>query len=478
MESATDATNWQQTYEATYRPYQHMLQPTITSVKTSIDLYPERKTYAIKGSYTLVNKNSQPIDSLLLYCDRRVTLETVQIQNAKLVMSDSASGHRLYHLITALQPGDSISMQFTMAYSWSPYNRHDAQNAIVDNGAFMRISRYYPVFGYQSNNEIDNEAERKKRNMATATPLKKLEDSVIAEYGFIEFEALISTTEKQIAIGTGELVKSWTTNSRNYYQYKTPTPIPFRFAVSSARYAVKKASQDGIDILVYYHPAHAENVDHLVKEVQKSLAYCEKNFGKYPFNAIRFAEISGYTEGFAATAYPATIFMNEGVVFHADLRKDDKRDVINELAGHELSHAWWGNTQIAPEQREGAAMLTETLAMYTELMLYKQTHGAAAMKAVVDIHQSIYDNGQVYSTGEPLYKVQAGNALLAYNKGVVTMYQLYELIGEEKINKALKHFLANYAFPHKPPTTLDLINEFEAVSEPAQRAQIKHLFMQ
>jgi ABC-2 type transport system permease protein len=226
---------------------------------------------------------------------------------------------------------------------------------------------------------------------------------------------------------------------------------------------------------VYYHPTHAENVEHLVEEAKNTIVYCEKNFGKYPFKSIRFAEISGFTEGFAATAYPASIFMSESVVFHADIRKDDKRDVINELAGHELSHAWWGNNQIAPEEREGSAMLTETLAMYTELMLYKQTHGTEAMKQVVAMHQSIYENGKVYSTNEPLYKVKPGNIYLAYNKGLVVMHELYKLIGEEKINTVLKNFLAKYAFPNKPPTTVDLINEFLEVSDAAVHEKIKKL---
>ena len=43
--------------------------------------------------------------------------------------------------------------------------------------------------------------------------------------------------------------------------------------------------------------------------------YCEANFGSYPFKTIRFAEISSFTKGFAATAYPATIYMVEDMIF-------------------------------------------------------------------------------------------------------------------------------------------------------------------
>lgn len=479
IEPRAAKTDWQQKYELTYRKYQQIPQPTITGVKTHIDLFPDKNSYTIKGEYVLINKNYKALDSFLLYCKPVMTVKEIKIENAQLIKSDAMYGHYSYQLLKPLQPGDFIRMQFSINYSWSPYKRHDPMNAIIKNGSFMRISRYYPVFGYQSDNELEDESERVNRKMGAATALKKLEeiDSAAYDYGFINFDAVISTTEKQTAIGTGELVRKWMEKGRNYFHYKSLVPIPFRFAVSSAEYAVKKTSQNGTNIEIYYHPDHAENVEHLVSEVKNTIVYCVNNFGPYPFKSIRFAEISGFTEGFAATSYPATIFINENMGFHADLRRDKENDVINELAGHEFSHEWWGNNQIALDQREGSAMLTETLAMYTQLMLYKQSHGVDAMRQLVAMHQSIYENGKVYSTDEPLYKVQPGNIYLSYNKGLVAMHQLYELIGEEKINLALQHFLSKYTFPNKPPTTIDLINEFLNVSENNVHDKIRKIFM-
>ena len=473
-------TNWQQDYEQQYRKYENIPQPTIVSVKTNIDLYPEKNSHAITGEYMLVNKHAEALDSVLLYCNPSVRLQNVKIENAKLIKADSSYGQYSYRLTKPLAPGDSLAMKFNIHYNWSPFNRHDPMNAIVGNGSFMRISRYFPVFGYQPGNEIEDEAERKKRNLVAATPLKKLEekDNAAYDYGFINFDAVISTSENQTAIGTGELINSWKKNGRNYFHYASPVPIPFRFAVSSANYAVKKSSQNGIAIEVFYDSKHEENVDQLISDAKMTLDYCETNFGKYPFKSIRFAEISGFTQGFNATAYPAVIFMNENLAFHADLRKEKTRDVINELAGHELSHIWWGNTQIAPDDsREGAAMLRETLAMYTELMLYKNKHGRTAMINVVEMYKDLYENEKIETREEPLYKVSPGNSNLSYNKGLIAMYELHELIGEEKINLALKNFLGNYAYPNQPPTTLDLINEFLGVSDGNVHDRIKRIFM-
>ncbi len=480
LRSPLEKANWQQNYEERYRHYQSIPQPTITRVNTRIHLYPEKNSYTLTANYTLVNKQEYALDSFLLYGNPAVRLSALNIENARLHHTDSAYGHWSYRLLKPLAPGDSISMRFSIDYSWSPFNNHDPMNAIVGNGSFMRISRYFPVLGYQSTNEIEDVATRKTRGMPEATALTKLEVPLPKpyDYEFIHFDAVVSTSSSQTVIGTGELQRSWKDSGRNYFHYTSPDPIPFRFAFSSAVYAVSSSSQNGVRIEVYHHPTHHQNVAHLIEEARATIAYCEKNFGPYPFRSIRFAEVSGFTQGFAATAYPGTIFMTESMIFHADLRNDSNRDVINELAGHELSHLWWGNNQISPDQREGSIILTETLAMYTELMLYKQRHGLTAMKEVVKIHQSIYENGKQYSEEEPLYKASPANIYLAYNKGLVTMYKLFELIGEEKINSALKHFLRSHAYPNPPPTSLDLINAFLGVSDSSLHAAIRKLFME
>ena len=43
-----------------------------------------------------------------------------------------------------------------------------------------------------------------------------------------------------------------------------------------------------------------------------------------------------------------------------------------------------------PDDREGMLLLTETLAMYTEMMLYKKMHGKAKMMNRVNMHRQTY----------------------------------------------------------------------------------------
>jgi ABC-2 type transport system permease protein len=458
-------------YEKKYRSFQQKAQPIITLVNTMIDLYPSENRYIINGDYVIKNKSSEVIDSILINFPKDFDLVEASLGNIKITDPISILGIRM-------QPGDSLKMHFKMNYQWYAVNGHQSLNAIIDNGSFMRISRYYPQFGYLSDNEIQDEQIRKENNLSALTKDKIYNAPKSSIDDFIQLDMMISTEENQVAIGVGELMSQRKEEDRNYFHYKTNSPIPFRFGLSSANYAIAKDQHRNKKIEVYYHPTHHENVDHLLENIKHTLDYCESNFGPYPFSTIRFAEISGFTRGFAATAYPATIFMTESMIFHANIHADKKQDVINELAGHELSHLWWGNSQIAPDQRDGQALLTETLAMYTELMLSKKMYGEPRMLENVNLYRRMYMEDRGYSKELPLHQMKPDANHLSYYKGLVVMYQLMQTIREEKVNQALRSFLSKHKHPHPRPISSDLLNEFYAIADPIHHPKIDEWFKQ
>lgn len=472
--------NWKQGYEERYKKFSELLQPTITDVKASIDLFPEKNKYTVHASYVFSNKGEKPIDSILVYTDKDMQWEGIRIDGAKLLSADKEYGCYWYTLAKPLEPGKSAAMRFAFAYSGSSFNGFKPFNTILKNGSFIRISNFFPRFGYMADNEIDDPKERAQRKLPAASlvlPLEKKREGAYV-YDYINLDAVVSTSGKQTAIGIGDLKTTWQKDGRNYFHYKTPSAIPFRFAVSSARYAVQKAVQNGIAIEVYYHSAHKDNIQHIIRNAKQSLAYCEQHFGKYPYRVIRFAEISSFVKGFAATAYPTDFFINESFGFQNKIRQDPEKDILNEQVSHELSHTWWGNATIDPEYREGCKLLTETLAMYTELMLYRKAYGTDHILSRVRVHKDIYMEQRAFAGEEPLYKSDPYKPFLAYDKGMVAMYQLEMLLGEKAINTALRSFLKKYAYPNQPPISLDLINEFYGVSDKAVHPKIDELFKQ
>jgi ABC-2 type transport system permease protein len=463
-------------YERHYRKYENLAQPQVTHVSTAIDLFPDEQAYHITGLYVLENKNDSSIQTILLNFPEELKLHQARLLcgNEVIILKDKC---QLIHLKQALLPGQKAKLEFTMSYAWKPVNGHQSFNAIIENGSFMRISRYYPRLGYLADKELSDEALRRKFRLGAPTPMKAVDAPPSLNTDFIELEMILSTKADQAVIGIGELVRQWQQGGRHYAHYKPSTPVPFRFALSSAEYAVKKENYKGKAFEIWYHPLHKENVAHLMANAKQTMDYCEANFGPYPFSTVRFAEVSAFTRGFAATAYPATIFMTEDLVFHANINADEQQDVINELAGHELSHLWWGNSQIAPDERDGAVMLTETFAMYTELMLLKKMYGEAKAKERVLMHLGIYNSEKGFSQERPLYKVRGEQTHISYSKGAVVMWRLSKLIGEEKVNLALKHFLEKYKYPHPyKPVSTDFIRELYYVCDTSFHAQIGELF--
>ncbi len=461
-------------YEKTYRHYQNISQPTIVDVDTKIDLFPSKSAYNIQGKYVLQNLTEEPIQDILInfHSDLNLKEATFKMYGEAIAIDELITE---IQLSKPLLPHKTAELEFQLSYKWHAVNGHQSFNAIVGNGSFMRISNYFPVIGYQSDKEIGDEQKRKIYELGAKTDLKPLEMPEVFRNDFINLNMIVSTEAEQTPIGTGDVVRSWSENARTFVQHQLDS-IPFRFAAASAEYQKQSLIHRNIDIEVFFDDKHFENVDRLLKNARLSLDYCIDNFGAFPFEKISFVEVSSFTSGFAATAYPSTVFMTENKIFHANIESDPSKDVINELAGHELSHLWWGNNQINPDIRQGASMLTETLAMYTEMMIYKRLYGDERMRERLEIHQQIYENEKGLYGDFPLIKVPYGATHIAYSKGAIAMVRLSELIGEDKVNEALKNFLIHNRYPKKP-TALDLLQElYKVTSDENVKSQIDKLF--
>lgn len=469
--------NWQEAYEKTYRKYQTIPQPSVTGITTKIDLFPSENRYKVSAKYTLKNLKKEPMTKMLLSVPMSILLSDISLSQDFKIETDEPFGQHLITLTEPLNNGDSTVLSFQFSYQIPSNQAHDPVNAIVNNGAFMRISNYFPRFGYQEDLEIGDEREREERDLGLPTPLLELETPIEEpyRYPFMKLDMLVSTEADHSAIGTGELTEHYTKDGRNHFRYQSEEPIPFRFAVASAAYEVASDTINGHLIEVYFHPAHRVNVDALMSGIRQTLAYCSANFSPYSYTSIRFVEISSFTSGFAATAYPGVVFMNEKT-FHLDITADKQQDIIIQLAGHELAHEWWGVAQLIPENREGAKVLTETLAMYTELMLYKHAHGRQKMEEMVALFRELYESGKGFSENTPLYKIAPENSNDTYNKGLLVMFEIHELIGEQKINRALQRLLKEHAYPNPPATSLNLIEALCGEADSDERKRIETLF--
>ncbi|MEL6558929.1 MAG: M1 family aminopeptidase [Bacteroidota bacterium] len=465
--------DWMQQYEEKYRAMIDAPQPSIADVYSEIDLFPSEQRYEVRGKYLIVNNHKNPMDQALLSLSKVSEFRNLEINRAKIT-EDRRFGHYQVDFDKPLMPGDTLEMNFSFHSGWSPFSGHVPFNSIVENGSFMRISHYFPYFGYNAEREISNPDIRSERGLVEhEEEIKKLETDDYADYDydFTNLEMKISTAGDQTVIFPGQLLSTKQENGRNHFHFKSYRPGPFRFAIASARYEVQNADYKGVAIEIYHHSNHAFNVDHLMTSVKQTLDYCTENYGPYQYDTFRYAEVSQFTEGFAATAYPHTIYNIEDKGFLSNQRDENGIDIILQLVAHEFGHQWWAG-QVDPEYREGGIILTESLAQYTEIMLYEKHMNKRRVMDALNVELSLYLRGRGFEEERPLYKAKPGQPTIPYSKGIKVMYAIQDLIGEKQLNKALASLVENYAWPKLPPTSLDLLDAIYAVSPPETHSLI------
>ncbi|MBK7428706.1 MAG: hypothetical protein IPI60_17655 [Saprospiraceae bacterium] len=112
-------------------------------------------------------------------------------------------------------------------------------------------------------------------------------------------------------------------------------------------------------------------------------------------------------------------------------------------ASHELAHQWWG-MQAIPADVEGFKMITESLAEYTSLMVLKQEYGPEKALEFQKKALQIYLSGRRdMESAEPPLMFNRGNehAFIPYQKGMLAFNGLAGMIGENRLNEALRAYL-------------------------------------
>ncbi|MDD7913705.1 M1 family aminopeptidase [Polaribacter ponticola] len=245
----------------------------------------------------------------------------------------------------------------------------------------------------------------------------------------VKFETLISTSKNQTAISSGSLIKQWQKDDRNYYHYKASDTINSMIAYLSARYTVKKEIYKGIQLELFHHPNHTQNVDKMIRVAKATIDYCSDNFGKYPHDYLRIVETSNH-ESSNGQAMPGVITINEKI-FKRNVENPDSFNVVARVLIHEISHQWWGFL-LTPKRVEGYMVLSESLAKYTESVILEKMYGKAMVNKLSASTISKYFSGRSYaSETEPSLYLSNHQAYLGYSKGAIIMSAIKELIGEK-----------------------------------------------
>ncbi|GGG92909.1 ABC transporter permease/M1 family aminopeptidase [Pedobacter zeae] len=460
---------WRLTYEKKYKTWANLPQPVVKAVKTRVDLYVNEGKYTIKGNYLLKNETQFPISKIWACVDPEVSSFTVEMAGGRNSERDERFGQQFIDLKKPLMPNEIITMDFSVEVIRSGFTPLNKENAVVKNGTYIELEKFVPHFGYCYHFESDNKLERKKAGLpeiATAPTYQRNDER-------IDLETTISTEADQQVITVGELQQEWVSDQRRYFKYKTSRPVNFMFAVSSARYAVKKENHKGIALRIYYQPGQEYNLKSMFNALKDALDYGSKNFAEYPLKQLILAEIPQYKG--AATAYPGVIFSAENINFLGNYSQNGAIDQSYAIAAHETAHQWWAN-KLVPVDGAGYAMLTESLAKYTENVLIEKRFGKMYLRRYLAYDHNLYflnrNNGD---KERPLAKT-LDQPYVHYQKGGLMMYAIKEIIGEQQFNTLLQRFIVDHEYPKPKATASDFVNALLSQARPEQQKFINDCF--
>jgi aminopeptidase N len=466
-ESRVDLERKQAEFEKVLLPYEKIEPPTITDVKLQVDLYPRAVRASTRGTYAIENRTGAPLTEVHVRWARRLEMDTLEVQGATVQKEYPEFNYRIFKFEPPLGLNEKRTIAFTTTLQERGFPNDRPLTRIVGNGTFIDNIEVTPMLGMGREMLLTDRSKRRKHGLDPDVRMAKLEDESANRHhylrhdsDFVNAEITLSTDADQVAIAPGRKVEETVKDGRRTVRFVTDAPIQHFFSLQSARYAVKtdrvQLPRGPVDLAVYYHPAHAYNVDRMLAAMKTSLEVFSESFGPYQFNQARILEFPAYAS--FAQAFANTMPYSEGIGFIVDAHDPEKIDLVTYVTAHEVGHQWWAH-QVIGADKQGSTMLSESFAQYSALLVMEKLYGREQVRKFLkyELDRYLRSRGGDVIEELPLARVET-QPYIYYQKGTLAMYWLREVVGKEKVNRALARFLEAHAFKPAPyPTTQDFL---------------------
>ena len=462
-------------YERSFKRYELLPQPKVTAVDTTINIYPERRSFDGTGRYTLQNKSTAPISQIHI-TDEQQSISHVQFDRPVHLISRAARDlYSIYSLDQPLQPGEVITLTFSMGHTTRGFRDGNELAEFAYNGTFFD-STYLPQIGYDKNVELDDPRRRREEHLpaleemvARGEPVHSRMNLFTPNSDWITWHTVVSTAGDQIAISPGYLQKKWDQDGRHFYEYSMGSTHILDFgAWISGRYATRREVYSGpngpVNLEVYYDGAHNFDIDDMLASSRAGLDYDQAHYSPYQFTQYRIMEFPRYRS--FAQSFSNTVPFSEGIGFIGRVMDKNDIDLTYFVTAHELGHQWWAH-QLVGGAVQGSNMMSETLAQYSAYMVMQQKYGKDYMHRVLRHFLDQYLRGRAGEVRhEPPLALVQREQYVWYQKGGQIMYSLADYIGEDKIDLALHNFLMQYRYANANNQVDAADNSHSSVDQP------------
>lgn len=291
----------------------------------------------------------------------------------------------------------------------------------------------------------------------------------VSGFGLNRFTSTISVTipTHMIAIGSGKVtVAEHPASNKSVLPTKTFTFVSnkpsFPGTIIAGVFGQEyKSSEAGLDLHVFFKPTHQSLAPEYATTAVQELTYFITLYGIPPSQRLNVVELPEDTVPYAWAPEIAA------------LRGTSITEKTNyRLLADAIAHQWWG-VSVSPASKDDW-WLSDGFSRYSEAMYVENAAGAAGLEEAVkdmSVGALAYDTVPLSSLGK-LDPYSTEFQSLATDKGAMILHMLRWVLGEDKYNKTMRDFAAEFAGKSAS------MDDFREIAEKNYGSQLTWFFSQ
>jgi len=290
-------------------------------------------------------------------------------------------------------------------------------------------------------------------------------------YGLNRFTSSISINvpAHMLVIGSGKMTVSDTAPPKKGAESVLPTKTftfvsdkpSFPGTIVAGVFQEYKSDEAGLDLHVYFKPTHQSIAPAYTTTTVQEFTYYITLFGLPQSQKLNLVELPGDTLPY--TWAPELV----GMAGPSITEKTNYR-----LLADGIAHQWWG-VSVSPANKDDW-WLSDGFARYSEALYVENAAGAGGLEEAVkdmSVGALAYDTVPLSSASKlDIFSTEFQS--LVTDKGAMILHMLRWVLGEDKFNKTMREFAAQYA--GKSATT----DDFREIAEKNYGSQLTWFFSQ
>ncbi len=453
----------------------------LDKVNASVDLYPERRSFRVKGEYVLRNRSQADMDAVALTVRTHLRVESwtvdgAEIQAVKPIERDgrpsieNRSGLMVVRPAKPLAPDATcrvgFDLQGTFPSGWSK-TQTGAGTFVLPSGVVLTSfdGSFIPLVGFMDGVGLEDKDQPEAREYADDHYRQRVDPEFGPAWG-TSMEMTITAPEDWTVNCVGEPGPQTTSDGRKSTMWKTTEPIRFFNIVGGPASLVETRGKEST---VFHDRKHAFHTERMAEVLDAARKHYGEWFHPYPWKSLRLTEfpgLSSYAQGF-----PGNITFSESIGFLALKAEKGEADTVDFIVAHEAAHQWWGNI-LTPGKGPGGNVLSEGMANYSAALLVEKMRGIKTRRALMTKFEREYVQQRNPDRERPLHKVDGsrpGDTTIIYNRGGWVFFMLMEQMGRERMLAGLRKFILQFKNGPDFPLIEDLVESLRPHAPNAEK---------